>query len=122
MARRGLDWTIDSAGTGSWHIGDPPDPRMIAAATARGVVLQHLRARQAVGDDFYAFDHIYAMDRQNLADLETLKPSDARADLHLFLGSGDVPDPYYGGDQGFDRVLDLIEARMESILTALAND
>ena len=119
-AREDLDWTVDGAGTGAWHVGDPPDRRMIQTAAARGIDLSPLRARQAVSEDFLRFDHIFAMDRQNYADLEDLRPIEATAELHLFLGDGEVPDPYYGGDQGFEDVLDLIENRMETLIHALA--
>jgi len=119
-AREGLDWVIDGAGTGAWHVGNPPDPRMIQTAAARGVDLTPLRARQAVADDFLRFDHIFAMDRQNYADLEDLRPIQATAELHLFLGDAEVPDPYYGGDQGFEDVLNLIENRMETVIRGLA--
>ena len=119
-ARQGLDWVIDGAGTGAWHVGNPPDPRMIETAAARGVDLTPLRARQAVADDFLRFDHIFAMDRQNYADLDDLRPIQATAELHLFLGDAEVPDPYYGGDQGFEDVLNLIENRMETVIRGLA--
>lgn len=117
---RGLDWQIDSAGTGGWHAGDPPDPRMIEAAAAREIDLSPLRARQAVARDFTRFDHVYAMDRSNFANLTAIRPSDASASLDLFLGHAEVPDPYYGGLDGFDRVLDLISARMEILFDQLA--
>ncbi|MEL6862058.1 MAG: low molecular weight protein-tyrosine-phosphatase, partial [Pseudomonadota bacterium] len=94
-ADRGLDWYIDSAGTGAWHVGNPPDPRMIEAAAMRGIDLTPLHARQAEPDDFLRFDHIFAMDRSNLADLSAIRPSNAPASLDLFLGDADVPDPYY---------------------------
>ena len=107
-----LGWTVDSAGTGAWHVGSAPDDRMTRAAAARGIDLSSLRARQVLADDFYRFDHIFAMDRQNYADLDELRPRDATARLHLFLQSDSVPDPYYGGDDGFEHVLDLIENRL----------
>lgn len=119
-ARESLDWVIDGAGTGAWHVGNPPDPRMIQTAAARGIDLTPLRARQAVAEDFLKFDHIFAMDQQNYADLEDLRPANATAELHLFLGDAEVPDPYYGGDQGFEDVLNLIENRMETLIHALA--
>ncbi|MEL7033294.1 MAG: low molecular weight protein-tyrosine-phosphatase [Pseudomonadota bacterium] len=119
-AQRGLDWTIDSAGTGGWHVGDPPDPRMTEAAAARDIDLSRLRARQARPDDFERFDHIYAMDRSNFADLDRIRPSGSRATLGLFLHSADVPDPYYGGSDGFEHVLDLISNRMEILFETLA--
>ena len=118
-SRRGLDWTIDSAGTGAWHVGHPPDNRMTIAAANRGVDLTPLRARQAEPDDFLHFDRIFAMDENNLADLELIRPSGATASLSLFLESGDVPDPYYGGDAGFEHVLDLIMNRLESLFETL---
>ena len=116
-----LEWTIDSAGTGAWHAGSPPDARMIKAARARGIDLRDLRARQVEIDDFHRFDHIYAMDRSNHADLVDLRPANATAQLHLFLENADVPDPYYGGDQGFDHVLDLIQSRLEIVVQTLVS-
>ncbi|MEL6728185.1 MAG: low molecular weight protein-tyrosine-phosphatase [Pseudomonadota bacterium] len=121
-ARDGLDWQIDSAGTGAWHTGEPPDPRMIQTAAVRGIDLTALRARQALPEDFYRFDHIFAMDHRNHADLEDISPEDATARLHLFLETDEVPDPYYGGDQGFEQVLDLIETRMEQLFRTLITD
>ena len=116
---RDLDWRIDSAGTGAWHIGNPPDPRMIEAAAARGVDLTPLRARQAEPDDFLRFDHIFAMDRSNLADLEAIRPLNATAALSLFLKTKDVPDPYYGGPDGFEQVLNLIATRLDKLFETL---
>ena len=116
---RGLDWQIDSAGTGGWHIGNPPDARMVDAAAARGIDLSPLRARQAAPTDFTHFDHVYAMDRSNFADLTTIRPISASASLDLFLGDAEVPDPYYGGTDGFDNVLDLITARMDTLFEEL---
>lgn len=118
---RNLDWQIDSAGTGGWHAGDPPDPRMVEAAAARGLDLSALRARQAIGQDFSDFDHVYAMDRSNLANLRAIRPPSAHASLDLFLGDAEVPDPYYGGKDGFDHVLDLISARMETLFDRLTS-
>ncbi len=119
-ANERLDWSVDSAGTGAWHVGSAPDERMIAAAAHRGIDLTPLRARQAVPADFHAFDHIFAMDRSNYADLQQIRPPDATAKLHLFLPEADVPDPYYGGDDGFEQVLDLIEKRLETLIQALS--
>jgi low molecular weight protein-tyrosine phosphatase len=120
--QRGLDWRIDSAGTGAWHVGKTPDERMMMAAAARGMDLSPLRARQAEPDDFLRFDHIFAMDETNLADLEQIRPAGAIASLSLFLERGDVPDPYYGGTDGFEHVLDLISARMETLFNRLQQD
>ena len=107
-ARRGLELVVDSAGTGSWHVGDPPDPRTIAVAERSGTDVSMLRARQVEPQDFHRFDWIVAMDRQNFADLEALAPPDARASLHLALdfvpdrqGEG-VADPCEGGEAEFD--------------------
>lgn len=119
VARQNLNWQIDSAGTGAWHAGAPPDARMVAAAARRGLDLTDLRARQAVAEDFQTFDHVFAMDRQNLADLRQIQPPAAPGRLDLFLADGDIPDPYYGGDQGFEQVLDQIEARMNVLLESI---
>jgi protein-tyrosine phosphatase len=126
VAERGLAEVveIDSAGVGSWHIGEPADARMRQAASRRGYDLAS-RARQVSEGDFDHYDLIVAMDRSNHSDLSALQPADARAELRLFsdfLPAGspaDVPDPYYGGPQGFDRVLDLIEEGTEAILDHL---
>ena len=113
---------IDSCGTGDWHIGGSPDPRASAEAKGRGYDLSHLRARQVVSQDFEQFDYILAMDRQNLADLRAMSPQDYVGRLDLFLNYAsdtelmEVPDPYYGGDQGFALVLDLIESASEGLL------
>ena len=121
VSQNGLDWVIDSAGTGGWHVGDPPDPRMMAAAAQRGIDLSRLRARQAQVEDFQQFDHIFAMDRSNLRDLEHLRPPQAIATLDLFLQDADVPDPYYGGPDGFEHVLDLITQRLDILFKTLQN-
>ena len=99
---------IDSAGTGSWHIGKPPYPPAIEAAEARGYDLSHLRARQVTRADFATFDLVLAMDAENLSDLHELAPE--ADNIALFrdpVGGGAVPDPYFTGD--FDAALDLIE-------------
>lgn len=107
---------IDSAGTGSWHLGSPPDGRAVAAAAARGFDISGQRARQVGPEDIARFDLLLAMDEDNLATLERIAGPDARAKIRLFLdfadGSGtrNVPDPYHGGADGFDHALDLIEA------------
>ncbi|PPB82216.1 protein-tyrosine phosphatase [Albidovulum inexpectatum] len=118
----GLDLTVDSAGTGNWHVGKPPYGPMIAAAAARGYDLGGLRARQFAPADFERFDLIVAMDRQNLSDIEARRPGDARTPVRLMLfwlpGAGDdVPDPYFTRD--FDGALDLIERAADALVTAL---
>ena len=103
----GLGWTVDSAGTGGWHAGEPPDPRAIAVAKAHGVDIAGLRGRQVKREDFERFDLILAMDHENLEGLRAISPGDARAELCLALDlvagrEGEVvADPYYGDAQGF---------------------
>jgi protein-tyrosine phosphatase len=104
---------VDSAGTGSWHVGSPPDARSQRHAARRGYDLSALRARQVSADDFHRFDLILAMDHDNLADLQRLAPDGAvRAELRLF-ADAEVPDPYSGGAEGFERVLDMVEAHSQ---------
>ncbi|MFE8071645.1 low molecular weight protein-tyrosine-phosphatase [Marinobacteraceae bacterium S3BR75-40.1] len=116
---------IDSAGTGGWHVGAAPDKRAQEAARQRGYDLSSLRARQAVPDDFERFDYVLAMDHQNLRDLKAIQPANADAELGLFLAYGkrfteqEVPDPYYGGQRGFEHVLDLVEDACEGLLEAV---
>ncbi|WP_290538155.1 low molecular weight protein-tyrosine-phosphatase [Alcanivorax sp.] len=116
---------IDSAGTGDWHIGRAPDPRTREAAARRGYQMDSLRARQVGPQDFYEFDVVLAMDNANLADLQAMQPADVTVTLGRFLdyssetSVSEVPDPYYGGEDGFDRVLDLIEGGADGLLDAL---
>lgn len=110
-AEHGFPAAIDSAGTEGWHAGEPPDPRTIAAARARGYRLDDLRARQVRREDFDRFDLILAADRGHLRRLQALAPADSRARLRLFLGRDELPDPYYGGPEEFEAVLDAVEAR-----------
>jgi protein-tyrosine phosphatase len=124
-ATAGLDCEIDSAGTGAWHAGKPPDPRMIHAAAARGIDISGQRARQVDTGDFYVYDMILAMDASNLADLREMAPADAEATVGAFLDfaeGGDVPDPYYGGADGFGHVLDLIERAADGLVARLKAD
>jgi protein-tyrosine phosphatase len=125
----GLDGQIeiDSAGTGGWHVGDPPDARATEAARRRGIELDGA-ARQFDRGDFRDFDLILAMDEDNRAELLRQAPDDdARAKVRLFRefdpasngGDLDVPDPYYGGEQGFEYVLDLVEAAARGLLDEL---
>lgn len=107
--------TVDSAGTAAWHAGKAPDPRTCAVAERRGYRLDELCARQVQAEDFQRFDLILAMDRDNLRELQRLRPATGGgAELDLFLRRGGlaehvVPDPYYGGEAGFERVLDMVE-------------
>ena len=129
LAREGLEdrITIDSGGTGSWHVGAPPDERAAAAAAARGVELTS-RARQVTEADFESADLLLAMDSQNAADLRALAPDDAAAAKVRLLRSYDpaadpsdldVPDPYTGGAAGFELVLDQVEAACAGLLEEL---
>lgn len=106
---------IDSAATGSFHVGSSPDPRTQRAAAVRGYDLSQQRARQVTPDDFRQFDFILPMDRMNLGNLKAMRPSNYQGHLALFMDFsrqrqyGQVPDPYSGGPEGFELVLDLIE-------------
>lgn len=108
---------IDSAGTGGWHVGAPPDARATQAAARRGLTLEGA-ARKFTVADFDDFDLILAMDSENLRDIRALAPDEeARAKVRLLRGPGlDVPDPYYGGDDGFDTVLDQVEEACRALL------
>jgi protein-tyrosine phosphatase len=116
---------IDSAGTHDYHVGEPPDPRAQRAAERRGIDLSGLRARRVSAKDFERFDLIVAMDPLNVAALEDLCPEDRRARIRLLLefapeaGRSDVPDPYYGGSNGFEYVLDLAEQASAGLLAHL---
>jgi protein-tyrosine phosphatase len=118
---------IDSAGLGAWHLGQAPDDRAQAAARARGIDISGQSARQAQPDDFDRFDLLLVMDRTNLAELKRVAPAEARAKIRPFLdfapnaGTKDVPDPFYGGTEGFDHALDLIEAAARGLLAELAD-
>jgi len=123
LAREGLtdQFTVDSAGTGSWHIGRPPDDRMTAAAANRRIDLSPLRARKVIAEDFDRFEHIFAMDLDNLAAMQALSGG-RRFQPHLFLDliapgqNAEVPDPYYGGPDGFEQVLDMVEEACVELL------
>lgn len=104
---------VDSAGTGGWHIGDPPDRRSIAVARKHGIDIARQRCRRVHAGDFEAFDLIFAMDASNLATLRAMAPLDAQHKLHLFLEYTqgiiiDVPDPYYEGPEGFETVYNML--------------
>jgi protein-tyrosine phosphatase len=121
----GAQIRVDSAGTAAWHAGKAPDPRTTATARRRGVDLSALRARQVTGADFESFDMILAMDSANLAALQALQPATYPGHLGLLLdfapavGLRDVPDPYYGDGDGFERVYDLVEVACAGLLKHL---
>lgn len=113
---------VDSAGTHAYHTKEPPDPRAQEAAARRGVDIGRLRGRQATAEDFRRFDYVLAMDHENHANLRALCPAGQEHKLRLFLEFAvtaterAVPDPYFGGVSGFDRVLDLIEDAAQGLL------
>jgi protein-tyrosine phosphatase len=123
--------SVDSAGTGDWHIGRAPDARATTTALQRGYDLSVLRARQVSAEDFTRFDYILAMDAQNLRDLQRMRPARFRGELDLFLHYGssslhddnnklrEVPDPYYGESDRFEHVLDLVEDAAHGLLRAI---
>lgn len=116
---------IDSAGLGDWHAGQAPDSRAQEAAKTRGVDISGQSARQVRAEDFDRFDLLLAMDRSNHADLLMLAPANARHKVRFFLdfaphmGAKEVPDPFYGGKEGFDHALDLIEAAAQGLLAEM---
>ena len=118
-AEEGIELRIASAGIGDWHVGSPPDERAQHHAKGRGYDLSALRARQVRSSDFTEFDLILAMDRGHLRALERMAPRGERHKLRLFAAGQDVPDPYYGGAEGFERVLDLVEAACRDLLQEL---
>ena len=113
---------VGSAGTHAYHIGEPPDSRSQAAALARGIDLSVQRARRIEAMDFESFDYILAMDQANLRDLLRQAKPPAHERIHLFMrfasrwNTDEVPDPYYGGSHGFERVLDMAEDAAEGLL------
>lgn len=116
----GHGFELDSAGTGGWHAGQPPDPRAIDVAAGHGVDIARLRARQFRREDFESFDLILAADRSNLADLRRLAPAGSKAHLALLLDEfgdgGEVPDPYQHGTEAFEHVFALLDAAAGRLL------
>lgn len=115
---------VDSAGTGDWHIGAPPDSRAVSAAKQRGCDISGLRARQVTRQDFDQFDYILAMDAQNLLDLRAICPGNFKGTLCRFLDfadmQADVPDPYFGGSEGFEHVFDLCQSASRGLLAHIS--
>ncbi|KOS04671.1 protein tyrosine phosphatase [Flavobacterium akiainvivens] len=110
------NFTVDSAGTGNWHVGDGPDRRSVATAKGRGLDISRQKARQITINDFNEFDHIYVMDANNLRDVTALAPhAEGKAKVKLMMDEifpgqkVNVPDPYYGGDEGFEKVYDMLD-------------
>jgi len=118
-AEEGIELRIASAGIGDWHVGSAPDERAQHHAKGRGYDLSTLRARQVRPSDFAEFDLILAMDRGHLRALERMAPREQQHKVRLFVAGRDVPDPYYGGPEGFEQVLDLVEAACRDLLQEL---
>lgn len=125
--RLGLEVEIDSAGTGDWHVGRPPDPRAVAVAARAGIDISGQRARQVAPEDFWRFDYLVALDRENLGILRAMQPADATAELSLLLDhvsgrEGEaVADPYYGDDACFDVTWQDVVAGAKALVAKIAS-
>jgi protein-tyrosine phosphatase len=117
---------VDSCGTAAYHSGEKPDPRMRAVARRKGVDLDFLTARQISPLDFDSFDYIVAMDSENLSNIQKIMPSQSKSKLRLLLGKSfetlNVPDPYYGGEQGFINCFELIERGVKVLLEEIKEE
>ena len=124
----GLEAEADSAGTGDWHVGNPPDTRAQGVALANGVDISGLRARKFVVEDFERFTHIFAMDADNLAMIRAMRPSNSKAEVALLLDAvpgraGEpVADPYYGGEEGFHTTWSDVDAAARALVARLASE
>ncbi|MFM7566631.1 MAG: low molecular weight protein-tyrosine-phosphatase [Flavobacteriales bacterium] len=128
VSQKNLNWVVDSAGTAGYHVGSPPDDRMIKTAYKNGIALSSLRARQFTCDDFEAFDRIYVMDRSNYKNIITLAKSPTeKAKVHFLLDhlfpnqEEEVPDPYYGSQKDFDHVFHLTDRAINQLLKDLSH-
>jgi len=117
--KAGIELHVESAALGDWHVGDPPDERAQHHARSRGYDLSAQRARQVRAGDFEDFDMILAMDHGHLRALLGMAPRHHHAKIRLFALDRDVPDPYYGGPEGFEQVLDLVEERCRALIAEL---
>jgi protein-tyrosine phosphatase len=121
----GLAIHVDSAGTGDWHIGHPPDPRAQATARRHGIDIAHYQGRQVEPDDFRGFTHIFALDADNLRNLRAIAPADATAGVGLLMDmvpgrqGQAVKDPYYGGDDGFETTWSDVSAAARVLVARL---
>jgi len=121
----GIEFDSESAGTHGYHVGQPPDRRAIEAARRAGIDISADIARRFEADDYLRFDHIFVMDRANLAAVEPLRPERARVEPRLVMtlapgyGLDEVPDPYYGGEDGFVQVIDMLQAAAEALAAEL---
>lgn len=117
---QGLDWQVDSAGTGSWHVGEGPDRRSVRTARNNGIDISNQVCRQFRRKDFSDFDHIFVMDKYNLSDVLAMAPDEeAAAKVKLLLGNREVPDPYYDDSQ-FEPVFNLVEQGCRDIIKQLS--
>ena len=122
----GLDAETDSAGTAAYHVGSPPDPRSVEMAAIKGIDITHYRGRQVTHADFTRFTHIFALDHQNLRNLQAIAPDNSRAHLGLLLDmvpgrEGEaVPDPYYGGQEGFELTWADVDAAARELVAQLS--
>lgn len=122
-----LPMSIDSAGTGDWHIGRPPDPRALAEAERHGLDISHYRARQIESADFTRFTHVFALDRQNLADIRTIAPEDAPARIAMLLDlvagqeGQDVIDPYFGDASGFSETWKQVSLAADALIARMVS-
>jgi protein-tyrosine phosphatase len=123
--KAGVDILVDSAGTGDWHIGSPPDPRAQAVAHRHGIDISRYAGRQVSAEDFHRFTHVFALDAENLKNLRRIRPSDGTADLRLLMdmvpgreGTG-VVDPYFGEDAGFDLTWADVTRAAKAIIASL---
>lgn len=123
------DFIVDSAGTGNWHAGEGPDKRSVLTARNRGLDISCQKARQIKVSDFTEFDHIYVMDTSNLSDVQKLAPNaSAKAKVKLMMNevhpgkNVNVPDPYYGGPEGFDNVYDMLDEACEIVAGKLLKE
>lgn len=120
--------TVDSAGTGDWHIGCPPDKRAQKTALAHGYDMSHLKARLVTSDDFAEFDYILGMDKENLRNLKAMQPDNYQGVAGLFLTesgvteSEEVPDPYYGDAAHFEHSMSLIQHAVDGLLARIKRD
>lgn len=129
IVERQLPWLVDSAGTAAYHIGNPPDHRMIQTAKAKGIDISDLSARQFTSQDFDAFDRIYVMDQSNYKNVLRLARTDAdQQKVYLLLDhlypnkQQEVPDPYYGNQSDFNEVFNLVNEATEALITDLTHD
>lgn len=123
--RHGIDITVDSCGTAAYHIGNAPDPRSIAVAAQNSVDISELQARQLCEADFTEFTHIFAMDDENLANIRAMRPEESIAEIALLMDcvsgreGAAIVDPYYGGDEGFQRTWKDVVAAAEAFMEKL---